>query len=88
VGAEGIDLERGKHLLVADDPAAMAASIDSLLTDPQLWQQLQYNSRALINERYTWRQLFTRMHEAMASGLRRKMAVGHENTGQRLQHAG
>jgi len=88
VGAEGIDLERGKHLLVADDPAAMAASIDSLLTDPQLWQQLQYNSRALINERYTWRQLFTRMHETMASGLRRKMAVGHENTGQRLQHAG
>ena len=88
VGAEGIDLEPGKHLLVADDPATMAASIDSLLTDPQLWQHLQHNSRALINERYTWRQLFTQMHQAMASGLRQKTAARRENTGQQLQHAG
>ena len=88
VGAEGIDLEPGKHLLVADDPATMAASIDSLLTDPQLWQHLQHNSRALINERYTWRQLFTQMHQAMASGLRQKTASRRENTAQQLQHAG
>ena len=88
VGAEGIDLEPGKHLLVADDAAAMAASIDSLLTDPQLWQHLQHNSRMLIAERYTWRQLFTRMHLAMASRLREKTAAPGETSVQRLQHAG
>jgi glycosyltransferase involved in cell wall biosynthesis len=88
VGAEGIDLKPGKHLLVADDPTAMAACIDRLLTDPQLWQQLQHNSRALISERYTWRQLFARMHQAMAGGLRQKTAARPENARQRLQHAG
>jgi len=88
VGAEGIDLEPGKHLLVADEPAAMAASIDCLLTDSELWQHLQHNSRALIRDRYTWRQLFTRMHQAMASGLRQKTAARRGNTTQRLQHAG
>lgn len=88
VGAEGIDLQPGKQLLVADDPAAMADSIDRVLTDPLLWESLQRNSRALISERYTWRQLFTRMHQVMASGLRRKAVASRGCTGQRLQHAG
>ena len=88
VGAEGIDLEPGKHLLLADDPAAMAASIDSLLTDPQLWQRLQHNSRALISERYTWRQLFIKMNLAMSNGLREKAATMSDTAARQLQHAG
>jgi glycosyltransferase involved in cell wall biosynthesis len=88
VGAEGIDLEPGKHLLVADDPSAMAASIDRLLTDEQLWQQLQHNSRALISERYTWRQLFIKMNLAMSNGLREKTAAMREPGERQLQHAG
>jgi glycosyltransferase involved in cell wall biosynthesis len=88
VGAEGIDLKPGKHLLVADDPSAMAASIDRLLTDEQLWQQLQHNSRALISERYTWRQLFIKMNLAMSNGLREKTAAMREPGERQLQHAG
>ena len=69
VGAEGIDALTGKHLLVADDPEEMVRQISRLLTDPTLWQSLQSNSRALIRERYTWRQLFSQMHSAIEAGL-------------------
>ncbi len=70
VGAEGIDIENGRHLLVADEPAAMAQAILSLLDNAALWQQLQNNSRALISERYTWRKLFTQMHRDIDTALR------------------
>ena len=88
VGAEGIDMESGKHLLVADDPLEMATEVDRLLTDPALWLRLQTQSRALITERYTWRQLFSQMHRTLDSGLRTKVSAASSKTAGRLQHAG
>ena len=90
VGAEGIELEPGKHLLVADLPADMAAQIATLLTDPTLWQQLQQHSRELIRERYTWRQLFDQMHRAIDNTLTPSAdgASDRSNGTGRLQHAG
>ena len=61
VGAEGIEVENGRHLLVEDDPLCMAQRIDQLLDDPGLWQELQTASRELVRERYTWRRLFSEM---------------------------
>ncbi len=40
VGLEGLDLEDGEHLLVADDPASFASAIERLLTDRRLWEKL------------------------------------------------
>ncbi|MEH6635507.1 MAG: glycosyltransferase [Halioglobus sp.] len=88
VGAEGIDIEQGKHLLVADSPRDMANEVDRLLTDPQLWQRLQVNSRALISERYTWRQLFTQMYRTLDTGLRASGCSSSISQAQSLQHAG
>ena len=88
VGAEGIDIEPGTHMLVADEPIDMATHIERLLSDPELWQRLQTESRALITERYTWRQLFIQMHRTMEAGLRDKMNTASDQTAQRLQHAG
>ncbi|MFT4519244.1 MAG: glycosyltransferase involved in cell wall biosynthesis [Halioglobus sp.] len=88
VGAEGIEIEEGQHLLVADHPAAMADRVDDLLTDPVLWQRLQVKSRELIKERYTWQQLFKQMHATIDNGLRaqeRGQAVRGDG---RLQHVG
>jgi glycosyltransferase involved in cell wall biosynthesis len=65
VGAEGIDLEDGKQLLVEDDPQRMAERIDRLLQDRELWERLQTGSRQLIRERYTWGRLFASMHAEM-----------------------
>ncbi|MBI4870254.1 MAG: glycosyltransferase [Candidatus Riflebacteria bacterium] len=48
VGAEGLDLADGKHLLIADDPAAFAGAVGRLLTDRVLWDRLSRQGRRKI----------------------------------------
>jgi glycosyltransferase involved in cell wall biosynthesis len=48
VGAEGMGLEDGIHLLVAEDPEAFAAQVLRLLRDDELWNRLQTEGRSLI----------------------------------------
>jgi glycosyltransferase involved in cell wall biosynthesis len=69
VGAEGIDIVNGKHLLVADEAESMAAQIASLLETPSLWDVLRSSSRELVRKRYTWSRLFKSMHDSMNSVL-------------------
>jgi glycosyltransferase involved in cell wall biosynthesis len=37
IGVEGLDLEPGRHVLIADEPAAFAKAVERLLTDRRLW---------------------------------------------------
>jgi exopolysaccharide biosynthesis WecB/TagA/CpsF family protein len=69
LGAEGIAIENGKHLLVADTPEEMADYIDTLLTNSAMWRRLQGYSRALIQEFYTWEKLSIAMHLAIENRL-------------------
>lgn len=69
VGAEGIEVENGRHLLVEDDPIRMADQIDDLLDNPTLWNQLQKASRELVQQQYTWRRLFREMHRTLDQAL-------------------
>ena len=87
VGAEGIDIENGRHLLVADRADEMADAVLSLLVDADLWQRLQENSRALISERYTWRRLFSSMHRDIDAALRAHRRR-HSGEFTALNHAG
>jgi len=48
VGAEGMDLENGKHLLVADTAEEFAAAVLRLETDNDLWRHLQANGRRFV----------------------------------------
>jgi glycosyltransferase involved in cell wall biosynthesis len=54
LGAEGIDAEPGRHLLLGDDPASLAAAVSRVLSDPQLGSSLAREGRALVEERYSW----------------------------------
>jgi glycosyltransferase involved in cell wall biosynthesis len=54
LGAEGIDAESGRHLLLADDASALAAAVGLLLDDPQLGARLGVEARALVEKRYSW----------------------------------
>jgi len=54
LGAEGIDVESGRHLTIADDPASFARAVGALLDDPQLGARLGWEGRALIERRYSW----------------------------------
>lgn len=53
IGAEGLDLEPGKELLVEDDPAEFARAVIALLRDPARCDALAKAGRTAIVERYS-----------------------------------
>jgi glycosyltransferase involved in cell wall biosynthesis len=54
VGAEGLDLENGRHLLIADTPETIQVAIERLQSDEQLRQELGRQGRQRIVEAYDW----------------------------------
>jgi sugar transferase (PEP-CTERM/EpsH1 system associated) len=57
VGAEGLPVRRGEHLLIADEPTAFASSTVSLLSDPVRRHELGDAARKLVEEKYSWVQV-------------------------------
>lgn len=53
-GAEGLEVEDGVHLLIADRPADFAAAVGRLLEDRELYAVLRRNARRLVEDRYDW----------------------------------
>jgi glycosyltransferase involved in cell wall biosynthesis len=53
-GAEGLAVQDGEHILIADAPEALAEKILRLLGDPTLRQRLADNGYQLAHERYDW----------------------------------
>ncbi len=53
-GAEGLEVQGGVHLLVADQPEDFARAVLSVLNDGELARALASNARRLVAERYTW----------------------------------
>jgi glycosyltransferase involved in cell wall biosynthesis len=54
VGAEGLDVQSGKHLLLADSPGDFAKACTRLLRDGSLRQRLGEGGFQLVSERYQW----------------------------------
>jgi glycosyltransferase involved in cell wall biosynthesis len=54
VGAEGLDLEPGRHFVAADDPDAFAREVVALLRDPARRQALSQAGRDLVERCYAW----------------------------------
>ena len=54
VGAEGIEAEHGRHLLIADTPEDIADAVIGLLRDPARRRELAAEARRLAEERYGW----------------------------------
>jgi sugar transferase (PEP-CTERM/EpsH1 system associated) len=54
LGCEGIQVEHGRELLVADEPEHFAAAVVSLLRDPLTRQALGMAGRRLVEAEYSW----------------------------------
>ena len=54
LGVEGLELEDGAHLLVAESPAAFAAACIRVHKDPALHRQLSEAGHARVRGRYDW----------------------------------
>ena len=61
LGAEGLGLEPGRHLLIEDEPAAFAAALVALLRDPARRAQLAQEGRRRAEEQFDWRGLGDRL---------------------------
>ncbi len=54
MGAEGIDCQQGKDILIANTEAEFLSSIDKLEQDPAFCELIKSNALALIHEHYSW----------------------------------
>ncbi|WP_338819172.1 hypothetical protein MTCOM_05990 [Moorella thermoacetica] len=54
LGCEGLDIEPGKHLEVANDPQAFATAVVDLLRSPARRAYLAANGRKLAEQVYNW----------------------------------
>ena len=57
IGIQGLAVERGRHVLVADDAAAFADAVVQCLLDADLAGRLGRQGRALVESRYGWRRI-------------------------------
>lgn len=65
LGAAGLDVQGGRHLLVADDGPGFASATVRLLTDARLRDEIAARGRRLVEERYGWGTLGTRLGEIL-----------------------
>jgi sugar transferase (PEP-CTERM/EpsH1 system associated) len=54
IGAEGLPVRDGEHLLIADTPAALAAAVTRLIRDPDYAAKLGHRAAELVRSRFGW----------------------------------
>jgi glycosyltransferase involved in cell wall biosynthesis len=65
IGAEGLPVEPGRHLLIADTPSAFADAIVRLLRDPAERERIGEAARHLVASRYDWSAVFGHLESAL-----------------------
>lgn len=63
IGAEGMGLEDGKHLMIADRPDDFVNKIVNLYNNPYLWGKLAEEGREYINEMYSPEKVLVKVRE-------------------------
>lgn len=61
IGCEGIAVEDGRHILVADKAIDFAEKVVQVFGDPQLREQLRQEAYKLVKERYGWETIARKM---------------------------
>lgn len=58
IGAEGISVQGGDNILIADEPAGLACAVVRLLCEPDLRQRLRTAGRRWVEARYDWKRIY------------------------------
>ena len=67
VGVEGIEATNGKNILIADNEQEFAQKVILLLQNKKLNREIALNARKLIEEKYTWEKIFSKVEEVIAT---------------------
>lgn len=71
IGAEGLHLVSGRHVMVANDAASFARDLERVLTDAELWEELASRGRRQMLRLHGRAPVHARMHEIFAGVLKR-----------------
>lgn len=72
MGAEGLNSENNKHLLIADTPNDFSMAVERILVDENLALHLKKNARVLMEKSYSWKILgkeFLKLVENVAAKM-------------------
>lgn len=63
IGAEGLDVINGKHLIIEDDISKFPDRIAELLDDQGHAKYLAKNGRRIVEDKYSWERYSNRMNQ-------------------------
>ena len=69
IGCEGIAVEDGRHILVADSAICFAEKVLQVFGDAKLRKQLTEEAYALVKERYGWETIVRKMETVYEDGV-------------------
>jgi polysaccharide biosynthesis protein PslH len=67
IGCEGLGVEDGRHLLIADEPASFAAAVVRLMSDERLRTDIGDRAREHVELHYGWERIAAQFEEAYRS---------------------
>ena len=74
-GAEGMEMQEGREVLIADDPAALAAACLRVYRDPALWQIMSDAGQTLVREKHSLDMGRRVLAEAIEAAWRHKLGL-------------
>jgi sugar transferase (PEP-CTERM/EpsH1 system associated) len=80
VGAEGLPVTNGEHVLLADEPRELCRAVVRLLRDVDRRRQLERAARTLVVERYDWSAVAGELETALERVALRQAQGGHSTT--------
>ncbi len=72
IGAEGLEVEPNRHVLIGDSPEDFAVQIRRLFKDPELGKNLGRSGRRLVERRYGWEALGGRLDHFLKDMVAKK----------------
>lgn len=78
IGAEGLGLVDGQHILLGDQPQVFADQVVRVLTDRELQQRLHANGRQIAEEGYSWRAVGRDLQAYIHTALAGRSSAGSQ----------
>jgi hypothetical protein len=86
VGAEGLPVTAGEHVLLADEPRAFCRAVVRLFRDLDRRRQFESAARELVVERYDWSAVAGELETALLRTAGARARQGHRAVGASAGH--